>query len=104
MWVEPLLIQVKRTFCHILLYDAFSNFSPFFFVIGDAKRVSPCTMCTCTKEGPLCQSLKVENCFHLAQSFTRSAILDDHVCKVQCAFAFRAFPNVRTGENRIGFS
>ena len=71
---------------------------------GDAKRVSPCTMCTCTKEGPLCQSLKVENCFHLAQSFTRSAILDDHVCKVQCAFAFRAFPNVRTGENRIGFS
>ena len=74
------------------------------YLIGDAKRVSPCTMCTCTKEGPLCQSLKVENCFHLAQSFTRSAILDDHVCKVQCAFAFRAFPNVRTGENRIGFS
>ena len=71
---------------------------------GDAKRVSPCTMCTCTKEGPLCQSLKVENCFHLAQSFTRSAILNDHVCKVQCAFAFRAFPNVRTGENKIGFS
>ena len=79
-------------------------------------------MCTCTKEGPLCQSLKVENCFHLAQSFTRylflsyililyllilfirSAILNDHVCKVQCAFAFRAFPNVRTGENKIGFS
>ena len=71
---------------------------------GDAKRVSPCTMCTCTKEGPLCQSLKVENCFHLAQSFTRNAILNDHVCKVQCAFAFRAFPNVRTGENKIGFS
>merc|ERR1712029_802906 len=39
---------------------------------GDAKRVSPCTMCTCTKEGPLCQSLKVENCFHLAQSFTQA--------------------------------
>ena len=71
---------------------------------GDAKRVSPCTMCTCTKEGPLCQSLKVENCFHLAQSFTRRDILNDHVCKVQCAFAFRAFPNVRTGENKIGFS
>ena len=71
---------------------------------GDAKRVSPCTMCTCTKEGPLSQSLKVENCFHLAQSFTRNAILNDHVCKVQCAFAFRAFPNVRTGENKIGFS
>ena len=36
---------------------------------GDAKRVSPCTMCTCTKEGPLCQSLKVENCFHLGKVF-----------------------------------
>jgi hypothetical protein len=29
--------------------------------IGDAKRISPCTMCTCTKEGPVCQSLKIEN-------------------------------------------
>jgi len=37
---------------------------------GDARRVSPCVMCTCTKEGPLCQSLKIENCFHLAQSFS----------------------------------
>ena len=50
---------------------------------GDAKRVSPCTMCTCTKEGPLCQSLKVENCFHLGKvsitnflmKFQRSSIL-----------------------------
>ncbi|TRY61661.1 hypothetical protein TCAL_04392 [Tigriopus californicus] len=71
---------------------------------GDARRTSPCVMCTCTKEGPLCQSLKIENCFHLAQSFSRQAILQDHVCKVQCAFAFRAFPSVKTGENRIGFS
>ncbi len=71
---------------------------------GDARRVSPCVMCTCTKEGPLCQSLKIENCFHLAQSFSPQAILDDHVCKVQCAFAFRTFPTVRTGENHIGFS
>ncbi len=28
---------------------------------GHARRVSPCVMCTCTKEGPLCQSLKIEN-------------------------------------------
>ena len=41
---------------------------------GDARRVSPCVMCTCTKEGPLCQSLKIENCFHLAQSF-RSVLI-----------------------------
>ncbi|XP_040565059.1 uncharacterized protein [Lepeophtheirus salmonis] len=71
---------------------------------GDARRVSPCVMCTCTKEGPLCQSLKIENCFHLAQSFSPKAILEDHVCKVQCAFAFRAFPSVKTGQNQIGIN
>ncbi len=49
---------------------------------GDAKRISPCTMCTCTKEGPVCQSLKIENCFHLAQAFSQQDILKDHVCKV----------------------
>jgi hypothetical protein len=32
---------------------------------GEAHRVSPCTMCTCTKEGPICQSLKIDNCLHL---------------------------------------
>ena len=73
--------------------------------IGAARRVSPCTMCTCTKEGPVCQSLKIENCFHLAQSFSPDAILKDHVCKVQCAFAFRAFPKVAEEEQRnFGFS
>jgi hypothetical protein len=50
---------------------------------GDAKRISPCTMCTCTKEGPVCQSLKIENCFHLAQAFSQQDILKDHVCKVR---------------------
>lgn len=72
--------------------------------IGDAKRISPCTMCTCTKEGPVCQSLKIENCFHLAQAFSPDAILKDHVCKVQCAFAFRAFPKVAEEERHLGFS
>ena len=73
--------------------------------IGQARRVSPCTMCTCTKEGPVCQSLKIENCFHLAQSFSPKDILKDHVCKVQCAFAFRAFPKVAEEEQRnFGFS
>ena len=73
--------------------------------IGQARRVSPCTMCTCTKEGPVCQSLKIENCFHLAQSFSPDDILKDHVCKVQCAFAFRAFPKVAEEEQRnFGFS
>lgn len=73
--------------------------------IGAADRISPCVMCTCTKEGPICQSLKVDNCFHLAQSYSPEAILNDHVCKVQCAFAFRAFPQVGARENnQLGFS
>ncbi|XP_066966367.1 uncharacterized protein [Macrobrachium rosenbergii] len=73
--------------------------------IGAAERISPCVMCTCTKEGPVCQSLKVDNCFHLAQSYSPEAILNDHVCKVQCAFAFRAFPQVPAPDsNQLGFS
>ncbi|CAG0880270.1 unnamed protein product [Cyprideis torosa] len=64
--------------------------------VGQADRISPCVMCTCTKEGPICQSLKIDNCFLLAKSFTPQDILKDHVCKVQCAFAFRAIPKVRS--------
>ena len=71
--------------------------------VGDAERISPCTMCTCTKEGPVCQSLKIENCFHLAQTFSQKDILQDHVCKVQCAFAFRALPEVDSHRNQLGF-
>ncbi|KAG7159967.1 Chorion peroxidase-like 3 [Homarus americanus] len=55
--------------------------------------------------GPVCQSLKIDNCFHLAQSYSPEAILNDHVCKVQCAFAFRAFPQVAAQDsNQLGFS
>ena len=90
--------------CRHLILETITYIENYISETGDAKRVSPCVMCTCTKEGPLCQSLKIENCFHLAQSFTPKAILNDHVCKVQCAFAFRAFPSVKTGDNKIGFS
>ncbi|KAK8737060.1 hypothetical protein OTU49_004780, partial [Cherax quadricarinatus] len=73
--------------------------------IGAAERISPCVMCTCTKEGPVCQSLKIDNCFHLAQSYSPESILNDHVCKVQCAFAFRTFPKVGSKvSNQLGFS
>ncbi|XP_046649370.1 uncharacterized protein LOC124340779 isoform X2 [Daphnia pulicaria] len=74
--------------------------------VGKADRISPCVMCTCTREGPICQSLKVVNCFQLAQTFSPAAILNDHVCKVQCAFAFRAFPQVAAAQdpNQLGFS
>ncbi|CAG0882057.1 unnamed protein product [Darwinula stevensoni] len=73
--------------------------------LGGANRISPCVMCTCTKEGPVCQSLKIDNCFQLARGFSPENILHDHVCKVQCAFAFRAFPTVSSqAQNSLGFS
>ena len=98
--------------------------------VGKADRISPCVMCTCTKEGvriaavivrlefsldtlvfvrnaqPICQSLKIVNCFQLAQTFSPAAILNDHVCKVQCAFASRTFPQVAAAAdpNQLGFS
>ncbi|GLG99518.1 Peroxidasin [Gryllus bimaculatus] len=73
--------------------------------VGSAERISPCVMCTCTTEGPICQSLKIGNCFTLAQTFTPTAVLNDHVCKVQCAFVFRALPHITdTFNNQLGFS
>ncbi|XP_054709398.1 uncharacterized protein LOC129219104 [Uloborus diversus] len=82
--------------------------------VGSAERISPCVMCTCTKEGPICQSLKINNCLHLASTFSKESVLSDHVCKVQCAYAFRAFPQVdiarngrlinSPGSNVLGFS
>lgn len=73
--------------------------------VGTAERISPCVMCTCTKEGPLCQSLRINNCFLLAKTFSKEYILTDHVCKVQCAFAFRALPRVDIQKgNILGFS
>nr|CAD7425231.1 unnamed protein product [Timema monikensis] len=73
--------------------------------VGSAERISPCVMCTCTTEGPICQSLKIGNCFTLARSFSHAAVLGDHVCKVQCAFVFRALPRViDENDNQLGFS
>ncbi|PSN31911.1 hypothetical protein C0J52_23564 [Blattella germanica] len=54
---------------------------------------------------PICQSLKIGNCFNLARSFSHAAVLGDHVCKVQCAFVFRALPRiVDPVDNQLGFS
>lgn len=74
--------------------------------IGDTQHISPCTTCTCTKEGPLCQSVKVSNCFQLSQQFTSQAVLEDSVCKVQCAFIFRAVQEFSEplDNNQLGFS
>jgi len=74
--------------------------------IGATQHTSPCTTCTCTKEGPLCQSVKVTNCFQLAREFTSQAVLEDTVCKVQCAFIFRALQEFSEplANNQLGFS
>ncbi|XP_054258941.1 uncharacterized protein LOC128983605 [Macrosteles quadrilineatus] len=74
--------------------------------IGATQHISPCTTCTCTKEGPVCQSVKVTNCFQLARQFTSQAVLDDTVCKVQCAFIFRALQEFSEPleDNQLGFS
>jgi hypothetical protein len=54
---------------------------------------------------PLCQSLKIGNCFQLARTFKPEAVLEDNVCKVQCAFIFRALPKVTLNANELlGFS
>ncbi|KAL1122797.1 hypothetical protein AAG570_003123 [Ranatra chinensis] len=58
--------------------------------IGTTANISPCVTCTCTKEGPLCQSVKVKNCLLLLQSFNPKLVISDTVCKVQCLFVFNA--------------
>ncbi|CAL1280221.1 unnamed protein product [Larinioides sclopetarius] len=73
--------------------------------MGHSHRISPCVTCSCTKEGMVCQSLKISNCFQLASTYTRETILEDDVCKVQCAFAFRAYPQFETNlDNILGFT
>ncbi|KAG1649570.1 Peroxidasin [Nymphon striatum] len=73
--------------------------------VGSAGRISPCVMCTCTKEGPMCQSIRVRNCLSLAKSFPIKSILKDDICKVQCAHAFTVFPRVPSqGSHILGFS
>ncbi|KAG8175633.1 hypothetical protein JTE90_001062 [Oedothorax gibbosus] len=74
-------------------------------IMGHSHRISPCVTCSCTKEGMVCQSMKISNCFQLATSYTREKILEDDVCKVQCAFAFRAYPQFEGNfDNVLGFS
>ncbi|GFT94184.1 peroxidasin homolog, partial [Nephila pilipes] len=73
--------------------------------MGHSHRISPCVTCSCTKEGMVCQSMKISNCFQLASTYTREMILEDDVCKVQCAFAFRAYPQFETNlDNVLGFT
>lgn len=53
----------------------------------------------------VCQSLKITNCFLLASTYSRELILKDDVCKVQCAFAFRTYPQFEANlDNILGFT
>jgi hypothetical protein len=63
---------------------------------GKSEQISPCVMCICTKEGPICNSMKVKNCLNLKTRFSREEILGDSVCKVQCSFALRILPNIES--------
>lgn len=99
---------------------------------GKTEQISPCVSCVCTKEGvrtctgvsvmwslltfiffpsfsqPICNSMRVKNCLSLTNSFSRQEILQDSVCKVQCAFALRLVPAIdtpRQGRSSVfGFS
>ncbi|RWS06651.1 Peroxidasin-like protein, partial [Dinothrombium tinctorium] len=72
--------------------------------VGRSVRRSPCIMCVCTREGPLCNSMRVTNCFNLISSFSTEEILNDSVCKVQCASVFRLAlkPNASSSTHTIG--
>ncbi|XP_075217867.1 peroxidase-like protein 3 [Lycorma delicatula] len=74
--------------------------------MGATEHISPCITCTCTKEGPICQSRRVPNCCQLANSFSAESVLNDTVCKVQCAFVFRALQEISetSTDSTLGFS
>lgn len=57
--------------------------------MGRSEHVSPCVMCTCTKEGTACNSMKMLNCFEPMERYSLADVLADPVCQVQCAFSYR---------------
>ncbi|OQV25326.1 Peroxidasin [Hypsibius exemplaris] len=76
------------------------NVSGVSIALGHTSRVSPCTSCTCTKEGPLCQSVAVRNCNTL-KSFPLSALMEDSVCKAQCAATFKLGSKESSSSERL---
>ncbi|RWS25731.1 peroxidasin-like protein [Leptotrombidium deliense] len=72
--------------------------------VGKSMRKSPCVMCVCTKEGSQCSSMRVTNCFTLLTIYSMQEIVNDSVCKVQCAFVLRLAPKVNLNSNSNAFS
>lgn len=64
--------------------------------LGLSRKISPCTSCTCTKEGAQCQSLKINNCPQLIFEFGAEAVSRDNICKTQCSFALNSPANSDT--------
>lgn len=55
--------------------------------LGQSKRVNPCKSCTCTIEGPVCRTARI-NCLQvMRQASSVSSIMADKSCLVQCAWA-----------------
>ncbi|KAG1654695.1 Peroxidasin [Nymphon striatum] len=52
--------------------------------LGRSAPVSPCTHCTCTEDGPKCNSVNVKNCNYLVELYGANAVKDDQVCAAQC--------------------
>lgn len=61
--------------------------------LGQSKRINPCKSCTCTIEGPVCRTAKI-NCIQaMKQSGSQlSNIMADKSCLVQCAWALDMAP------------
>lgn len=62
--------------------------------LGQSKRVNPCKSCTCTMEGPVCRTAKI-NCLALLKQTANNmnSILQDKSCLVQCAWALEMQAN-----------
>lgn len=60
--------------------------------LGQSKRVSPCKSCTCTQEGAVCRTAKI-NCLRMMRQVNSlSSIMADKFCMVQCAWALDMQP------------
>ncbi|GAV03930.1 hypothetical protein RvY_14293-2 [Ramazzottius varieornatus] len=65
------------------------NVSGITIQLGRSAKVSPCLSCTCTKEGPFCQSVVIRNCRKLMEQFPLSDLMSDSICRAQCLPIFR---------------
>ncbi|XP_014241110.1 uncharacterized protein LOC106661888 [Cimex lectularius] len=72
--------------------------------IGRTANISPCVSCTCTKEGPICQTVKVNNCISLLQNFSPDSVAADTSCKVQCLYVFKVVQEYTQSQNKVNLA